>query len=166
MPGQVVLPAIEQVLQVQPGFGFALDGETALEKERVGVLLPARERGEIRERPADRHVRRTARMPESAIDDFEAERERNVLDAQAEAFAREFIEPAGEELAAQQLVDREREHLCLQRRRRNTEHAVENGYGIGQHDGLAQGRGRYSCHERGRGHLIPVNTAVGSETVR
>lgn len=149
---------------MQPGFGFTLDGEAALEEKRVGIFLPARERDEIRERAADRHVRRTARTPESAIDDLEAERERHVLDAQAEALAREFIEPAGEKLAAQQLIDREREHLCLQRRRRNTEHTVENGHGIGQHDGLAQGRGRYSCHERGRGHLIPVNTAARSET--
>jgi len=166
VPGQVVLPAVEQVLQVQPGLGFALDGKAALEEERVGILLPARERDEIRERPADCHVRRTARAPEPAIDDLEAEHERHVLDVQAEALAREFIEPTREELAAQQLIYREHEQLCLQRRRRNTERAVENNHRIGQHDGLAQGRGRYSCHERGRGRLIPINRAVRRETAR
>jgi len=157
VPGQVVLPAVEQVLEVQPGLGFALDGEAALEEQRVGIFLAARERDEVRERPADRHMRRAARAPEAATVHLEVERQRHILDAQAETLALQFIEPAREQLAAQQMVDRERERARLQGCRRKAQHAVNDGHGIGQHGGLATGRGRHSCHERARGGLITIN---------
>lgn len=164
--GQIVFPAVEQVLQVQPGLGFPLDSEAALEEERVGILLAARERDEILQRPADRHVRRAGRAPESATLDFEGKLERHILDVQAEALAREFVEPAGERLAAQQLVDREREQPRLQRRRRAPQDLVGNDDRIGRHGGLARERTRHSCHGRAHRSLIPVNTRNGPEAFR
>jgi hypothetical protein len=163
---QVVLPAVEQILQVQSGLGFPFDGETTLEEERVGIFPAACEIDEVLQRPANRHVRRSARGPQSATRDLEAQRERNVLDAQAEALAREFVEPARERLAAQQLVDRERKQPRLQRRRRAAQDLVGNGNRVGRHDGLARKRTRHSCHGRAHHGLIPVNTRNSPEALR
>jgi len=142
---QVVLPAVQQVLQVQAGLGLAFDGEAALEEERVGILATAREIHEIAQGAADRHVRRARRGPQPAGHDLEGERERHIVDVQAEALAGEIGELAGEHLPAQQLAHGARDERRLQRRRREAQQMGNDGHRIG-HGSL---RGRIetpSCH--------------------
>jgi len=170
MRGQIVFPAVEQVLQVQSGLGLALHREPALEEQRVGILFAARERDEVREPAADRHVGRTRRWPQPAGDDLEADLERDVLDAQAQVLALELRELRGERLAAQQLVDREREQPGLQCRRRKPQQRSDHGGRIG-HGELGHGTLRslasaHSCHAAPCDGLISVNATCARDHAR
>jgi hypothetical protein len=155
VPGQVVFPAIEQVFQMQPGLGLALDGKAPLEEQRVGVFTAPREIDEILQGPADRHVRRATSAPEAACDDLESQRERHVIDGQAETLAGEFLEPARKQLAAQQLVDGEREHARLQWRGRAAKQAPSHRNRI-SHGSLPGMTGVHICHVQRQHRLISV----------
>lgn len=75
MRRQIVFPAVEQVLQVRRGLGFALDGEASLEEERVGVFPAPCECDEVGQPGPHRHLRRMARTTQPARDNLERERE-------------------------------------------------------------------------------------------
>jgi len=143
--GQVVLPAIEQVLQVQAGLRFALDREAALEEERIGILAAAGKVDEVLQRTADRHMGRAHRAPEAAAANLERKRQGNIIDTQADALAGKFVEAFRERLASQQLVDREHQQARLQGRGRAAQDAPGHGDGIG-HGNLPGNTGRHSCH--------------------
>jgi len=160
MPRQVVLPAIEQVLQVQAGLGLTFDRQAPLEEERVGILAAAREIDEVLQRPADRHVRRPGRAAQPPGDDLETERKRDIVDAQAEALAGELVEACGQRLAAQQLVDGPLEQASLQRRGCVAQQASHHRNWIG-HRNLPDLKCRHSCHARRGYRLISVNLPRG-----
>jgi len=165
MSGQVVLPAVEQVLEAKAGLGLPFDGEASLEEEGVGVLATARKIDEILERPANRDVRRPGRASQPTLGHLERERERHVFDAEPEALASKFIEPVRERLTAQQLIDRQRHHARVQGRGRVAQQAPKEDDRI-RHDKLPGKADMHSCHATRQHRLISVNARAPHGAVR
>ena len=156
MRRQIVIPPVEQILQMQPSFGLAFDREASLKEQCVGVFAASRKCDEICESASNRDMRCTHRMAQPARDNLECERERHVVDAQCEALAGEIAESLGDELAAQQLIDCEREQLRLRGRGCQTQQVSKCGMRI-EHENVPDGGGTHSCHVRWVCVLIIVN---------
>lgn len=165
MPRQVVLPAVEQVLEAKASLGLPFNGEAPLEEEGVGVLATARKIDEILECPANRDVRRPGRASQPSIDHFKRERERHVFDAEPEALAGELFEPVRKRLTAQQLIDGQRHHPRVQGRGRVTQQAPKEKDRI-RHDDLPGEASLHSCHAARHWGLISVNAAASREAAR
>jgi predicted TPR repeat methyltransferase len=161
MRWQIVVPAVEQIFQMQPGFGLAFDTEASLKEQRIGIDSASRKIDEVHECTSNRDMRRLHRMAQPTRAQFERERERHVIDAQCDAFAGQFAEPLRDDLAAQQLIDRECEQLRLRGDRRQTQRVSKYGMSI-EHGHVPGGCCTHSCHAR----RVCVLTFVKLSTAR
>jgi len=152
----VVLPRIEQILQVQPGFRLPLHRQPPLEEQRIRILASRGERDEIRQCSAQRDVRRERRAREAAAGDLEGQCDRNILHAQLEPLAVKFVEPFLERLATQQLIHCQHQQALVQWCGRDSQPEGERS-GRVEHEDLRIETSSHSCHVRRRTGLILLN---------
>jgi len=152
----VVLPRVEQILQMQSRFRFSFHCQPALEEQRVRILPPRGERDEIRQRTAQRDVGCTRRACQPVLDDLEGQGDRNIVRAQSEALAAQFTEPGTERLATQHLIHGERQQALVPARGRESQPRLERSDRM-KHENLRFGTTCHSCHERQRTNLISLN---------
>jgi len=149
----VVLPAIEQVLEMKAGFRFALHRQPALKEQRIRIFLTPRQRDEIAQRPAHRDMRRQCGATQPRGGDLEGHGERYVVDAQAETLAGQLAQLRGERLASQQMTHGERHGARVNgfgQRQRAQQNGNEIEHGLhGQLQGWRNVQRVFnSCHDR------------------
>jgi len=154
MARRIVLPAIQQILEMKTGFRFAFHDQPALKEQCIGIFLAQGERREIGQRAANRDVRIERRGLQSGRSDLEGERGRHVVELQAEAAAGKLAQSLGERLPAQQMGDRQCDGV---RRQRLWDSAQQRGkYGGRMQHEILLGTRTHCCHVAARGRLIQV----------
>jgi len=153
MSRYVIFPPVEQVLEMQPRLGFAFDCEMPLEEQRVRILVPLRERDEIGQACAKRHIGLAGRARHFACHHFERERDRHVLYGDAKAFAFELMYATGKRLSFQHVIEREREQSFVEFGRCELQPKTENVRCI-EHEPLQPVDIGRLCHGRRASILI------------
>lgn len=155
----IVLPAIEQILEMKTGFRFALHHQATLKEQCIGILPAQRQFDEIPQRAAHRNVRLKRRRPQPRRRNFEGQRDRRVIDAQAEPLSAQLAKPSCEQLSTQQMVHGECDGVCMHRRGNEVQQAANDG-GSAKHDLLHKQFTVPSCHGGASGTLIHIKPDV------
>jgi hypothetical protein len=156
----IVFPTIQQILQMQPRFRFALHRQAALKEKCIGIFSPRGQRREVPQRSSKCHIGIEVRALQSVRCDLERERERHILNVQAEPLSRQLRQARLNGLSTHQSIDEERNGSRMNRCGSETEQRTEHGSGI-EHGHLQQMESAHSCHGRGCISLIIVKSRRG-----
>jgi hypothetical protein len=156
----IVFPTIQQILQMQPRFRFALHRQAALKEKCIGIFSARSQRREVPQCASKSHIGVEIRAAQSSGCDFERERERHVLNVQTEPLSRQLRQARLNGLPPHQPVHEERNGSRMNRCRREPEQRTEHGGGI-EHGHLQQMESAHSCHGHGCISLIIVKSRQG-----
>jgi hypothetical protein len=154
VPRQIVIPTIQQVFEMKTGFRFALHHQAALKEQCVGILTTQRQRDEILQDTAHRHVRIDRRGPQPSRRDLECQRRGRILELQTKPLAGQLTESFGELLPSQHMIHCER-HDMGGHSRGNGVQETGNNIRIMRHDSLHE-LSSHSSHSERRDGLIRI----------